>query len=84
MATRIFDQKRARRNTSGRLSIEKAAYAVFCEKFDNGEFGTQRFGQAFFDTFKLHRLSDQSQVEKIYVRDRQEAKALIEGLFDMT
>lgn len=84
MSTSIFNQNRVRRNTAGRLTIEKASYAIFCEKFDKGEFGTQRLGQAFYDYYKLHRLSDQSQVEKIYVRDHKEAKDLIDGLFDMT
>lgn len=49
-----------------RVSLEIKAYQQFCNKFHNGEFGTQRLGQAFYDHFKLEKMSNQEQANKIY------------------
>lgn len=69
---------------SGKLSIEKRAYEKFLEKFKNSSMGTQRLGQAFYDYFKLDRLSNQEQLLNLYAKDGEHAKRCILTVFDLT
>lgn len=39
-------------------SIDAVEYRHFRSRFGAGDFGLQRFGQAFCNHFKLHRVSD--------------------------
>ena len=67
-----------------KLTIEKRQYEIFCAKFDKGEFGTQRFGQAFYDYFKLFRMVNQSALNNIYAKDGNHAKNSIQQIFEFT
>lgn len=67
----------------GKMSIERRRYDNFISQFKDGKFGSQRFGQAFYDHFKLDRMKDQSKVCGIYARDGEAAKAYIEGVFNI-
>lgn len=49
-----------------KIMIEEATYREFKKSFGNGNFGRQRFGQAFFDYFKLDRLKNKEQFDKLY------------------
>jgi hypothetical protein len=65
-------------------SIELHAYEVFCRKFENGEFGTQRFGQAFYNEFSLHKVHDQTSLKNLYAKDGQHARNSIKEIFQFT
>ena len=64
-----------------RTSIEKREYDNFCRKFNKGAFGTQRFGQAFFNHFNLHKVEDQASLKNLYAKDGDHAKNLINEIF---
>lgn len=59
--------------SSNKVMIEQRAYDNFRRDFDAGKFGTQRLGQAFYDTFKLYRMVNQSLLQNIYAKDGQHA-----------
>lgn len=67
-----------------KLSIEQRAFKDFMEKFKKGKYGTQRLGQAFYDEFKLHRLSNQEQLQNIYAKDGEHAVRCIRAIFELT
>lgn len=68
-----------------KMDIEEAEYQKFQDQFYNGDFGSQRFGQAFYNYFELHKLTDQDQFIGIYEeRDSVKAKELILRLFNLT
>lgn len=49
------------------IQLEQKAIADFQRRFANGDFGSQRYGQAFYDHFKLDRVSSQkAEMDKIY------------------
>lgn len=63
------------------LQIERAAYDEFLRLWDSGAFENQRLGQAFYNHFRLHRLSDQSGLQALYEADGKQAlKALVENV----
>jgi hypothetical protein len=47
-------------DSHSRLEIESAAYEHFLSLWELGKFEGQRLGQAFYNHFRLHRLSDQT------------------------
>lgn len=65
------------------MIIEKAAYLEFLNKHDSGDFGSQRLGQAFYNHFKLHRLSDQQLLESLYEADGRSALKIIDRIFNI-
>ncbi len=67
---------------SNKLSLELHKYQNFRMKFNNGEFGQQRFGQAFHDYFELHKMTNSENFATIYEKDGEEAKALISQTFE--
>lgn len=69
--------------TAIKLVIERAAYDDFIALWELGTFDTQRLGQAFYNHFRLHRVSDKRLVDGIYEHDGEEALAAIAGLFDI-
>lgn len=69
---------------SSKLSIELREYEIFCAKFDKGLFGAKRFGQAFYDHFKLSKLSDQAALHNLYAKDGDHARRSIQNLFEFT
>ena len=63
-------------------SIESAEYDVFCKKFKDGQFVAQRFGQAFYNHFNLHKLTDQHWLNDLYnVEPEETARSMIRNLF---
>ena len=63
--------------------IEKKAYYNFCNMRHSGKFKGQRLGQAFYDHFKLHKLSDQDSLKNLYELEGKDAQQLISKLFRM-
>lgn len=61
--------------------IERAAYDEFLELWDRGKFENQRLGQAFYNHFRLHRLSDQILLHGLYESDGKKALSAIAGIF---
>ncbi len=59
------------------ISIDPFEYGKFCRKFKDGEFGTQRLGQAFVNHFRLDRMSEKSFEVALWELDGEEAKAAI-------
>lgn len=64
-------------------SIEQAEWERFCKRFKDGGFGQQRLGQAFYNHFSLHKISDQSPLHNLYAKDGEHAKSLIKQLFNL-
>ncbi len=85
MATTLgITLNKVRTSHTGRLSIEKRQYDKFCAEFNDKTFGTQRLGQAFYDYFKLGRMTNQDQLSNLYAKDGEAAKAAILAIFDLT
>jgi len=63
------------------LQLEKKAYQVFLRLWRGNKFPELRFGQAFYNHFKLHRLADQEQLRNLYEKDGVEARKVIEQVF---
>jgi len=51
--------------TDSSLQIERAAYEEFICLWSQGSFEHQRLGQAFYNHFKLHKLTDQARLRSI-------------------
>lgn len=66
----------------GKLQLEKHKYDRFLKDFKDGKFGNQRLGQAFYDFFRLDRLTDQEQLKNLYAKDGDQAKNLINEIFE--
>ena len=64
--------------------IERAAYDHFLGLWDKGHFESQRLGQAFYNHFCLHRLSDQILLQGLYESGGKKALGVIAGLFHIT
>lgn len=65
------------------MSIEKEAFDEFSIRFKKGLYGRQRLGQAFYNYFNLHKLTNQDGLLGLYEKDGSEARALIRHLFDL-
>ncbi|MCI8211956.1 hypothetical protein AUC61_20695 [Pseudomonas sp. S25] len=63
--------------------IERAAYEEFIRLFAIGRFEHQRLGQAFYNYFNLHKLSDQASLRGLYEADGTKASGLILELFQL-
>lgn len=63
------------------MDIEKQRYHEFLAQWNAGLFRDQRFGQAFYSHFSLHRLSHQERLGSLYEAGEEEAKALIQRNF---
>lgn len=57
--------------------IEAARYQEFQALWARGSFDDQRLGQAFYNHFRLHALSDQSSLHALYEADGEQAQAMI-------
>ena len=64
-----------------RPAIERAAYDEFLELWEKGNFESQRLGQAFYNHFRLHRLSDQTLLQGLYESDGKKAHRAIAEIF---
>jgi hypothetical protein len=65
-----------------KITLEHRQFAIFTHKFNDGKFGTQRLGQAFYDYFKLDKLSNQAALKNLYAKDGKQAANLIMELFE--
>ncbi|QXI26186.1 hypothetical protein [Pseudomonas vanderleydeniana] len=63
------------------LEIERASHEAFQALWEQGQFGGQRLGLAFYNHFRLHRLTDQSVLQGLYEADGERARALIARVF---
>ena len=65
------------------MNISLSMYAVFKNDWNKGVYAGQRFGQAFYNHFNLHRLVNQDLVNKLYYAPTEsEAKELIFDFID--
>ena len=64
--------------------IEREAVDVFMAHWEAGAFKAQRLGQAFYNHFNLHRLSDQPALLDLYAADGKKALKCINGLFEIS
>lgn len=65
------------------LQIERAAYEEFIRLWAIGSFEHQRLGQAFYNHFNLHKLTDQASLRGLYEADGKKASGLILKLFHL-
>ncbi|SDA97272.1 hypothetical protein SAMN03159443_05880 [Pseudomonas sp. NFACC15-1] len=63
------------------LEIEMAAYDEFLVQWNQDAFPQQRLGQAFYNFFNLHKLTDQTLLTGLYEADGKKATALISRIF---
>jgi hypothetical protein len=66
-----------------RPEIERATYDEFLALWDRGAFENQRLGQAFYNHFRLHRLSDQKLLHGLYEFDGKKAMNAISEIFQI-
>jgi hypothetical protein len=66
-----------------RPEIERATYDEFLALWDRGAFENQRLGQAFYNHFRLHRLSDQKLLHGLYESDGKKAMNAISEIFQI-
>lgn len=64
------------------MSIEKAKWEDFCKAYKTKEYQGQRIGQAFYNYFNLHKMSNQDALNGLYETDGDNAMLLIQELFD--
>lgn len=65
-----------------KITLETRARVQFDRQFSAGHFGAQRYGQAFYDFFKLGRVAKQEDLKNLYAKDGDHAKRLIHELFE--
>lgn len=65
------------------LQIERAAYEEFIRLWAIGSFEHQRLGQAFYNHFNLHKLTDQASLRGLYETGGEKASCLILKLFHL-
>ncbi|MFJ3468724.1 hypothetical protein [Pseudomonas sp. NPDC090201] len=65
------------------LQIERAAYEEFTRLWSQGNFEQQRLGQAFYNHFQLHKITDQAALGSLYEADGEKASGLILRLFHL-
>ena len=65
------------------MYISLSEYAKFKDHWARGDYTGLRFGQAFYNHFNLHRLTDQSGLDTLYnATDDAAAKAIIFNFID--
>lgn len=70
--------------TNLKMSLEYDSFIQFRRMFDGHKFTMQRFGQAFYNHFNLHKMGNQSQFQNLYELHEPDAMKIIEELFDFT
>ncbi|MBC8995369.1 hypothetical protein IAI51_02365 [Pseudomonas sp. N40(2020)] len=68
---------------SSPFEIERAAFDEFIGHWEQGLFEGQRLGQAFYNHFRLHRLSDQSLLMELHAADGKKAREQIRRIFHL-
>ena len=64
-----------------RIEIERVAYQEFLSHWQAGKYLYLRLGQAFYNHFKLHKMSDQAQLRNLYELDGDAANKVISEVF---
>ena len=70
-------------NSNLGLEIESAAYEEFLKLWHQGVFENQRLGQAFYNYFRLHSLTDQASLYGLYEANGEKAMAIISRFFEI-
>lgn len=71
--------------TQGQMSLEQEEFNRFMKEFKHGDkYKGQRLGQAFYNHFNLHKLTDQESLKNLYERDGEHAQATIRELFSLS
>lgn len=70
-------------DSSRSLEIERAVFDKFIGHWEQGLFEGQRLGQAFYNHFRLHRVSDQSLLMGLYEADGKKARNEIRRIFHL-
>lgn len=65
------------------LEIEVAVYNEFFGRWNRGMFEKQRLGQAFYNHFRLHRLSDLASLFGLCEADGEKALVTMSCLFQI-
>lgn len=65
----------------GPLQLEKRAHENFMALWRKGDFHGQRFGQAFYNHFRLDRLADQKQLCGLFEADGDQARLIVDKVF---
>lgn len=63
------------------LTIEQRSFQDFMRRWEAGAYRDQRLGQAFYNEYNLHRLSDQDSLRGLYEADGDVASVLIRQIF---
>lgn len=66
---------------NGKLQLEKYAVAEFKKFWKANSFRGQRYGQAFYNHFRLHSIADQRQLQGLYEADGEAAEKIIANVF---
>ncbi|MGE7958677.1 hypothetical protein ACQKQA_19175 [Pseudomonas sp. NPDC089530] len=70
-------------NNQSKLEIESAVYDEFLGLWSQGKFEKQRLGQAFYNHFRLHQLTNQAYLQGLYEADGEKALLAITRLFQI-
>lgn len=63
------------------LTIEQRSFQDFMRRWEAGAYRGQRLGQALYNEYNLHRLSDQDSLRGLYEADSDVASVLIRQIF---
>lgn len=66
---------------TAQLELEKRAHEEFKALWRKGKFQGQRYGQAFYDHFRLGRMNNQEQLRGLYEADGDVAHKIIGQVF---
>ena len=66
------------------LQIEQFEYDRFMKMWRGGKYRGQRLGQAFYNHFNLHKLSNQERLNNLYAKDGDHAIGCIKNVFEFT
>ena len=70
---------------TSRLRLERHAFQHFLREVKTDKYKGQRWGQAFYNHFKLHKvISHDKEFDKLYELDGQPAKDLVSNIFIFT
>lgn len=69
-------------NSSDKMMLELYQYKIFLNLWSENYFIHQRFGQAFYNYFSLHKITEQDKLCNLYEKDGSEALTLIDQLFE--
>ena len=69
--------------SSSRLEIERAAYYESLTLWNQRSFQEQRLGQAFYNYFHLHKLTNHAFLDAFYESDGEKALSMISSIFEI-